>query len=495
MFFPPKNVIAICAAAACVLGSVSANAQTNSNNTAEYNRRMAAMERARQRTQQPVARMSQAIVQPEIETPTNQIVVNRQTSRVRPATAHVARTASVPARSRGQRGFVPRHLRTAQVLDGQIIHGGAPIVGDSIAGDSIIGDSIAGGGTIIYDAPMGGTVIGSEIIGDPIIDGGCANGNCGGGCSSCGDIGDSFFDDDCCGRGGCSSDMPCWMGRFGKVFRRGQYFGGFTSFRSGLYTRPQSVDPSLVGNGLNDFVDDSSHGTYGGFNLGLPLCRLSCGLFSGQFGVRSVNTNFGGAEFTPDDRNQLFMTAGFFRRVDYGLQLGIAADVLREEWYSNVDLVQIRGDVGYVWPSGTTFGFRFANNIQDDPAIGIFDGIESQQTVTTSDWYRFYLRHDIKTGGFGECFAGWTENDQAIAGLNMDFPVTDRISVESGFTYFIGDQELSPAGSNGFRGGDSADAYNMYVGFSVRPSGARTFRSYDRPLFDVADNGTMMMVR
>ncbi len=378
------------------------------------------------------------------------------------------------------------------MLGGSQVIGSSPIIGSE---SPIVGQTIMGGGSVIHEAPMGGVVVGSEIIGDEITGGGCSDGSCGGGCSSCGDVGDSFFGDDCCGRGGCSSGMPCWIGRFGKIFRRAEYFGGFTSFRSNLYVRPQSTDPNVFLGDANDFVDDASHGTYGGFNFGLPLCRLSCGLFSGQFGLRSVNTNFGGAEFTPDDRNQLFMTAGFFRRVDYGLQLGIAADVLREEWYSNVDLVQIRGDIGYVWPSGTTFGFRFANNVQDDPAVGLFRGVESQQTVTTSDWYRFYLRHDVQSGGFGECFAGWTENDQAIIGLNMDFPVTDRIAIESGFTYFIGDQEFAPPGQNGFQGGDPADAYNMYVGFSLRPSGARMYRNYDRPLFDVADNGTMMMVR
>lgn len=450
---------------------------------------MAAMERARQRTQQPIARVSraEAQIQPEA-TAVQQAAVPQslQATSVRPATAEVVRTAAAPARVRGRRGFVPQHLRTAQVMEGQIIGGGAPIVGGSVMSSPVIGSNpVVSSGTIVHGAPMGGSVIGSDVvIGDEIIEGGCSDGCCGG---SCGAVGDSYFDDDCCGRGGCSSDMPCWLNRFGKIFRKAEYFGGFTSFRSNLYENPA---------GGTNLVDDCSHGLYGGFNVGLPLCRLSCGLFSGQFGVRTVNTNFGGASFTPDDRNQLFMTAGFFRRVDYGLQLGIAADVLREEWYSNVDLVQIRGDIGYVWPSGTTFGFRFANNVQDDPVAGTFNGNAfPNDAVTTSDWYRFYLRHDVKSGGYGECFAGWTENKQGIVGLNMDFPITDRIAFESGFTYFLSDEGVPANTTSGFLGGEQYDAYNMYVGFSLRPSGSRTYRSYERPLFDVADNGTMMMVR
>ena len=54
MFFNLKNAIAICVAAACLLGSVTVNAQAQSNSP-EFTRRMAALQQARQRTETVVS--------------------------------------------------------------------------------------------------------------------------------------------------------------------------------------------------------------------------------------------------------------------------------------------------------------------------------------------------------------------------------------------------------------------------------------------------------
>lgn len=488
MFFHLKNAITICVATACLIGSGAAIAQTQSNSP-EFSRRMAALQQARQRsstttvvTQQPAAQTAPRIARASATINSNQV----RTAQLGSSTRAVAPSG----------GFVPQHL-SSPIVSGTVIDGGSPIVqGGIIDGGQIISQSPVVGGQVI-GSPIGSSIVSNEVImgdsyggvvtSDAVGGCDCGGGSCGGGgCDSgCGDVGESYFADDCCGRGGCPEGGPCILNRFGKVFRRAEYFGGFTSFRSNLYTAPD---------GSNELVDDSSHGVYAGFNLGLPLCRLSCGLFSGQFGVRTVNTNFGGAAFTDDDRNQIFMTAGFFRRVDYGLQLGVVADILREEWFSDVDLVQIRGEIGYVWQGGTSFGFRFARNVQDDQTEGDFNNVFfTDSIVTTNDWYRFFLRHEVARGGYGEIFGGWTDNEQGIIGLDFDFPITDRIAFQSGFTYYLSDTEL-PA-NQGFLGGDPNDSFNIFAGFSIRPHGRKYYRNYERPLFDVADNGTMMMFR
>jgi len=517
MFRHRKNAIAICVTAACLIGSVTAHAQTQSNNS-ELSRRMAALQQARQRTETTVVTSAPEQVAQSIPR------ISRASSTVHPPGIRTAQAGSgsriiapgsgsrVVAQGSGSQfvapgsgsqlgaptgGFVPGHLQGGQIINGPIIDGGSPIVqggiidggfsngqiieqspfidGQVIGGP--IGSSISGG-EVIVDQPYG------EVIGDSYsttIDGSCGDGSCG-----CGEVGDSYFAGDCCGRGGCGIiGGPCFVDRFRKVIRQAEFFGGFTSFRSNLFT---ALD------GSNDLVDDSSHGTYGGLNLGLPLCPLTGGLFSGQFGVRTVNTNFGGAEFTDDDRNQFFITAGFFRRVDQGLQLGVVADIIREEWFSEADLVQIRGEIGYVWQSGTSFGFRFANNAQDDVTTGEFNGVEfTDSIVRTVDWYRFFIRHEAARGGYGEIFAGWSESDQGIIGLDFDLPITNRIAIESGFTYYLGDEPLPT--NQGFIGGDQFDAFNVFVGLSLRPSGRQHYRNYDRPLFDVADNGTATITR
>jgi len=437
MFLHPKNAITICAAAACLFASVTANAQSQSNS--EYARRIAALQQARQRT--PAAA-------PEIQQTAAQVAAPRvaraipqgSSSRSVPFSAGSS-TRSVPfsggssTRSIPSGGFTPNHLQSSQQFGETIIDGGSPIVHDGqiIHQSPIIENHIV-------DAPIGSSIVGEEvIIDDPysgVVTEGCSDG-------SCGDVGESYFSDGCCGRGGCPTDGPCLVNRFGGILRNAEYFGGFNSFRGNLFNAPDNS---------GSLVDDSSHGGFAGFNLGLPLCRISGGLFSGQFGVRTVNTNFGGAQFTDDDRNQIFITAGLFRRVDYGLQGGVVADVLREEWFSDVDLVQIRGELGYVWQNGTSFGFRFATNAQDETTDGEFNNVAfANNFVTTNDWYRFFLRHESAHGGYGEIFGGWTDNEN--------------------------------------------DSFNIYVGLSLRPLGRSYYRSYERPLFDVADNGTLSVFR
>ena len=493
MFFHLKNAITICVAAACLMGSGTANAQTQSNNP-EFSRRMAALQQARQRTTSTTVVTQQAArTAPQ---PTRASAVNNSKA-VRVAQAGSSTRSFAPSGGFAPQagsstrsiappgGFVPQHL-SSPVVGETIIDGGSPIVHGGIIDGQIISSHVV-------DAPIGSSIVGSEVIVDTpyggVVTEGHAGGDCGcggGSCDSgsCGDIGESYFADDCCGRGGCP-DGPCFLNRFGTIFRNAEYFGGFNAFRTNLFTAPD---------GSNNLVDDSSHGLYAGFNLGVPLCRLSCGLFSGQFGVRTVNTNFGGAAFTDDDRNQIFITTGIYRRVDYGLQLGVVADILREEWFSDVDLVQVRGEVSYVWQGGTSLGFRFATNTEDDVTEGVFNTeFFSGNLVTSNDWYRFFLRHEIARGGYGEVYGGWTDNEQGIVGLDFDFPITNRIAFQSGFTYYLSDDEI-PA-NQGFLGGEPNDSFNAFVGFSLRPSGRQYYRNYDRPLFDVADNGTFTIFR
>jgi hypothetical protein len=72
-------------------------------------------------------------------------------------------------------------------------------------------------------------------------------------------------------------------------------------------------------------------------------------------------------------------------------------------------------------------------------------------------------------------------------------PLTDYIAMESGFTYYLND-DLAPDASN-VTGGNINDAWNLFIGFAIRPQGRSYYRSYDRPMLPVADNGTMLIRR
>lgn len=466
-----------------VFVAISATAISNQAmawQSSEFERRAAAMERARARSSQTMVVPASAAQEVKtrkikqaskaVSQPTSKVVSARNLNPR--AGERVATTVVTTPRSTGS------HRKPARVA--QMVHSGSSIVDGSFVQGEIVGSTYAG--EEIID---GGTVY-DNVIHDDYFTTQCGCGDCSGG-YQCG-VGPAI-DGGCCGRGGCPPGH-CWLGNIGKALRTGEYFGGATAFQNPLFTEPGQDLPINE----NNLASDSSFGFYGGFNLGIPLCRLSCGYLSGQFGIRSVNTNFNGNEFTSEERRQTFVTAGLYRRVDYGLQFGVVADILHEEWFTESDLVQIRTDLGWVYQGGHTLGFRYATGVQDEFTDGTFNGNEFFDFFqTTDDNYRFYYRHMAPWGGWGEAFVGWGEASQTIIGIDVDLPVTDFVSFQSGFTAYLND-DLVPASGN-FEGGNLNEAWNLFVGISFKPQGRRWYRSYDRPLFSVADNGTMLVRR
>ncbi len=415
-----------------------------------------------------------------------QTTVQRSASPVRTA----SRSGSNPAQ------YTPQHLRTAQIYDGQIIDDGAPI----ISGTPMMSDTPTMSGVpMMPSSPM---VSGTPVISGSACGGGC--GSCGGGCSSgacggavysgvvsevvsdcgsCGSCGPCGLDVPCCDRGGCPPGTfeNCWIGRLGLILQNAEYFVGATAFKGPSFTTP----------GTDTFqqTHDCNFGLYGGVNLGIPLCKLSCGLLSGQIGARTVQSDFNGSTYTPEGRDQLFLTGGIYRRVDYGLQAGVAYDYLQENWFTDTQVSQLRVDVGWVYPGGTTLGFRSATNLDNDLTNGVINGIPFNGLVTTTlDNYRFYARRNGNWGGYSDLFAGWTDDNRTILGVDCDLPLSDCVAVRSGLTYVFADNVEGV-------GGTDSDSWNLYMGFSLRPRGLSWYQNYDRPMFDVADNGSMLLLR
>lgn len=438
---------------------VTADVSAQNTASAQYQARMAAMQQAQARGQ---------AVRQTVEAAAPVRVAQAQGSSTRvPRTMIPGQTVAAPARPAPQ-GYQPAHTRTAQLItDGSIIDGGAPIMSESVLSGPPVGQQII---TDSMHSPIvdGGMIYEGEVVTS--------------GCDSCGDSG-SYFQDDCCGRGGCPDAGACWQGPLGRALRTGSYFFGATAFRHPSFTSPVGTD----------LQQDSNFGAYAGFNLGIPLCRLFCGRLSGQFGLRSVQTNFGGASFTEANRDQLFVTAGLYRRVDYGLQAGLVVDVLAEEFYTESDIAQLRGEVSWAYPNGGAIGFRFTSAQQDDSSNGVFNGTAfSNFNSTTDENYRFFLRKVLPTGGWEEIFAGWTANDHFAIGADFDIPVSQFIALEAGAVLYLSELE-APASNLGNTRID--DSFNLYVGFAFRPQGRAYYRSYDRPLLPVADNGTMIIRR
>ncbi|MEZ6096661.1 MAG: DUF6666 family protein [Pirellulaceae bacterium] len=341
--------------------------------------------------------------------------------------------------------------------------------------------------------PIAAQPMSAPVVGGPSM-GSCATCNSGVGtsyfaaesvmsCDSCGDVGCNSCMS-MCDRGGCPPELigDCWIGALGGILYKAEYFAGAQGFTSPAYTIP----------GRNDLTKDCSFGFNAGINAGIPLCRLTCGLLSGQAGVRTVNSEFSGTPFTSDNRDQLFVTTGLYRRVDYGFQFGVVADFLFENWYTDTTTVQIRGDIGWVYAGGNTIGFRFAEGVQDDVSNGTFNGTAFNSIVTsTFDQSRFYYRQNCSWGGYSDIFLGWSDEKHVIGGLEYDIPMGECWALQSSFTYFMPENDAELTAS----GGNANEAWNIGVGFVWRPQGRCWYDNYDRPILPVADNGTMVLRR
>jgi len=495
MFSPTSKKTFLVLTALLLAFSNADSARAQTTGSAQFKARMAAMQQAQARAQTTAVAHAAPVR-----------VAQATTTRVprKAIPAHSVSSAPVMRVGAGaSAGSHTKQPRTAQLItDGVIVDGGSPILGETVLSQPIVSQPVIShpivsqpivshpivGSPVINHSVVSPTIHGAVdqgiIYGDEVVVDGCGCGECSTG--TCGTPG-GYFEDDCCGRGGCAGGCTVpfwWQGTLGRALRNGSYFFGANAFRHPAFQSPVS----------DDLVEDSNFGVYGGFNLGLPLCRLSGGILSGQFGVRSVQTNFNGNSFTDNNRDQLFVTAGIFRRVDYGLQAGLVVDFLAEEFYAESDVAQIRGELSWAYPNGGAIGFRFTSSQESDDSTGTFNGTNfSNFTTTTIDHYRFFLRKIPAGGGWEEIFLGWTEDEQFAVGADFDLPLAPYVSLEAGAVLYLSENE-APGSNLGPTRID--DSFNLYAGFAFRPRGTRAYyRSYDRPLLPVADNGTLLLRR
>ena len=235
-----------------------------------------------------------------------------------------------------------------------------------------------------------------------------------------------------------------------------------------------------------------SFGFYEGFNKGLPINFFGTPM-AYQSGARFVQANLSGTGFTEETRKQIFLTSGLFRTVDYGLQLGLAVDYLYDDWYYRGDLVQLRGEAGWVMRNAHVFGMKFAVGVDDDSALtSVTDQsgtvVRNQIQFEAINQYRLFYRQNLARCGLCEGFVGWTDNDDGLLGVDLDLPIHGNLLWNTSATYLIPNEGTGA-------GGHLEEGWNIAIGFTYRPGGLRSGSRYNRPLQRVADNGTMMVGR
>ncbi len=291
-----------------------------------------------------------------------------------------------------------------------------------------------------------------------------AYGSCDG-CDSCGGI-----DSCCCAPGGFLFDWTradVWAGTVG-------------------YTVPSNILSSA--NNSTGAVE-GSFGFQEGFNFGTRLPSLLCGQVGSQLGARFIQSQLNGSAAGVDNRNQAFVTGGLFRRVDYGFQGGLVVDYLHDDWIYKADLLQLRGELSFLLSPCHELGFRFTDSQQTDATSYQVPGASAATEIqlTTLNTYRgFYrFRFSEQARGQAELQAGWTEDSGAILGLSLLTPLQSQVGLATNANYLIPQRDAAPEFA--FEGWNISLAIVWTPG---RPFGLA--RDYYRPLFEVADNGSMI---
>jgi len=229
---------------------------------------------------------------------------------------------------------------------------------------------------------------------------------------------------------------------------------------------------------------DSNFGFQEGINISgrAPLVGLLFPQLSYQLGYQSVQSRLSGTVDSANDRTQQFVTAGFFRRVNTGLQFGVVWDFMRDDLDVEDDLQQIRTEFSLKSPQGREVGLWTATSTNSAQILGV--------TYETVDQYAAFYRWNFGRSSNGRFWGGLTGDDEGIFGAEFNTPLNNRWSLQSGFNYLITDKN---AGLEGVR----QESWN--IGINLVWHLGRTARTCEgspyRPLFGVADNGWMFVDR
>lgn len=281
----------------------------------------------------------------------------------------------------------------------------------------------------------------------------------------------------------------------GEVVHEGEmvYDGGGEAF---AYDRPPHwMDNLWLFAGTTGFkgpIDQGQNGNFGfheGVNYGIPLFYDRP--LSAQVGVRFTQSDFSGSELSDETRHQMFFTAGVFRRVDHGWQLGAAFDWLKDDYYTELDVHQLRAELSWVSSCGNELGFMAALSTADDQPEDA--GAAPDEFFEVNDQFAMFLRIPFDRGGDGRVFAGATSDRDGILGADVTVPINARWSLQAAATYLIPEESSNATADPP---GHVGETWGLSIALVWYP-GHCPVEGYNpfKPLFNVADNTSMLIDR
>jgi hypothetical protein len=286
--------------------------------------------------------------------------------------------------------------------------------------------------------------------------------------------------DSCVDGGGCYDSCGGPYGGYGP---------GLYGLRSEWWARDLSL--TVGAHGFKGPFDRGRNGNFGlheGVDFGAPLGGPWG--WGYQVGFAAVHSNFSGDQATGGlvrrgDRDQFFFTTGIFHRaLSGGIQWGITFDLLRDTYYANADLKQIRTEIGYLFPGGRgEIGYWGAYGVENDEILLGTHTISLEPT----DLYAFYYRRRFEGGGEGRLWGGFTGQGDGLLGADFLVPLGRSWALENRLNYLIPNEGRGGAGQDEESWGLSIQLV-WYVGQPARQAQNSPYR----PVLGVADNSVFM---
>ncbi|MBN1852254.1 MAG: hypothetical protein JW829_06000 [Pirellulales bacterium] len=210
-----------------------------------------------------------------------------------------------------------------------------------------------------------------------------------------------------------------------------------------------------------------------------------------QLGYQTTQSRLHGdlATLSETSRNQHLATAGIYHRRKVGLQWGVVYDLMRDDLVQDLDFSQIRAEMSLVGPRGGEIGVWTAIHTNDSGYENIF-GEQYRTTLNfrAVDQYVLFYRWHFFDCGEARLWGGMTDNNDGLFGGDFLLPIDDRWSLQGGFNYLIPEEDVLP---------DSAIRESWNIGINLvwhfGCNGCTSHSSPYRPLFNVVDNGTMLI--
>jgi len=221
-----------------------------------------------------------------------------------------------------------------------------------------------------------------------------------------------------------------------------------------------------------------------GFNEGINWSAAVTpqGAVTAQFGVRAVQ----GDLFNPTIREQLFMTAGLFKRFEFArVQGGVAVDWLTDRSPLGIhDLRQMRCEVSTQILGSWETGFLGGFNVFPERPTTRFQG--QTRMVDVHDYYLLFIRKQLHNGGQVELRGGFTAQGDFMMNTLGEIALSDRLAVNGGLSW------LTPVGNTPNMHGNYRESWSLSMGVVVYFRGGAVFRQMNahRPMFDVAGNNS-----